>query len=379
MKISVAMATYNGGKYLDEQLESLATQTLLPTELVVGDDGSTDDTLHILDAFAKTAPFPVRIERNPARLGYRANFMAIVRRCRGDLISFCDQDDIWHPEKLELVAKSFDDPDVLLTFHNSRLVTADRRPISPFYAEPPMPPKADRLTLSPWLFSFGFSQTFRAELVPASVFWSIVKDHVFPKEAMGHDLFFFLIASGLGCICYIQEELADYRQHAGNLFGSGKRSRPSLPQRLRNQLEIRACIYRNLSDAAPLDAALFQRLAELPAFRIELRARAAEAVIAWGELEQLYRDRASACSGSSLERISAFARLLRRGAYGESSFWTFGRTAMAKDFIFGVLLGPLVNKFGFERSKTDHACRRGRRKTRNSYSANADAARQILN
>jgi len=365
MQISIALTTYNGGKYLAEQLASLAAQTLPPAELVVGDDGSTDGTLQILQNFAATAPFPVRIHRNPARLGYRANFMATAQRCGAELISFCDQDDIWSPAKLRQMEAAFDDPDVLLAFHNSRLVTAARQPLSPFYPEPPMPPKVPRLTLSPWLYSYGFTQTFRATILPAAAYWPTLKDHLHPEQPMGHDLFFFLIASSLGSICYIPDELAEYRQHANNVFGAGQRRKPGLLGRWRYRLENRANMYRDLAAVAPLNAALFKQLAELPAFSSLLHTRAAKAAIAWSELGPLYSDRAAACSGSFATRCAAFTRLRRRGAYGEANFWTFGRKAMLKDLTLGVLCAPLVQKFGFESAKTDRACHRGRRPAQN--------------
>ena len=97
------MATYNGERFLQEQLDSLAAQTLLPCELVVGDDGSTDGTLEILERFAKRAPFPVRVRRNIENLGYGKNFISTAMHCSGDWIAFCDQDDRWLPQKLERI------------------------------------------------------------------------------------------------------------------------------------------------------------------------------------------------------------------------------------------------------------------------------------
>jgi glycosyltransferase involved in cell wall biosynthesis len=73
MRFSIALATFNGDKFLRRQLVSLAEQTLMPAELVVTDDGSRDDTLAILEKFSKTAPFPVHVHHNEERLGYRAN------------------------------------------------------------------------------------------------------------------------------------------------------------------------------------------------------------------------------------------------------------------------------------------------------------------
>ena len=88
-----------------EQLADLAAQSVLPAELVVCDDGSTDDTLAILERFAITAPFPVRVHRNSERLGYRANFLKCAGLCRSDLIAFCDQDDRWAPRKIETMRR----------------------------------------------------------------------------------------------------------------------------------------------------------------------------------------------------------------------------------------------------------------------------------
>ena len=105
--ISVALCTCNGAGFLAAQLESLASQARLPEELVVCDDASEDETFEILTAFAVRAPFPVRLYRNPQRLGISANFEQAIRLCTGDIIALCDQDDVWHPDKLATFAELF--------------------------------------------------------------------------------------------------------------------------------------------------------------------------------------------------------------------------------------------------------------------------------
>ena len=113
LSASVAMCTYNGERFLSEQLHSFAAQTVLPDELVVCDDGSTDGTLEILEDFRRTAPFPVRIYRNEKNLGYVKNFEKAALLCGGDIIFFSDQDDIWLPEKVEKSLAVFGtEPDV---------------------------------------------------------------------------------------------------------------------------------------------------------------------------------------------------------------------------------------------------------------------------
>jgi Glycosyl transferase family 2 len=100
-RISVAMCTFNGGHYLEEQLESIALQTRLPFELIVCDDRSTDDTPAILKRFQAEAPFAVKVIQNALRLGSTRNFDQAIGLTRGDLIALCDQDDRWAPVKLE--------------------------------------------------------------------------------------------------------------------------------------------------------------------------------------------------------------------------------------------------------------------------------------
>lgn len=107
MKISIAMATYNGGSYLADQLESFLCQTLLPDELVVCDDGSSDNTIKILEAFRVKAPFDVRIIQNQSNLGYTKNFEKALSLCEGDIIFLSDQDDVWFCNKLEVMTEVF--------------------------------------------------------------------------------------------------------------------------------------------------------------------------------------------------------------------------------------------------------------------------------
>ena len=116
-KISIAMATYNGEMFIRQQLDSFSRQTLLPSELIVCDDGSTDATVSIVSDFARSAPFPVKIFNNPARLGYTANFLQAARMCEGDLIAFSDQDDEWFPQKLDRVLHASRESDALLFAH----------------------------------------------------------------------------------------------------------------------------------------------------------------------------------------------------------------------------------------------------------------------
>ena len=100
-RISVAMCTYNGERFLAQQLVSIAQQSRPPDELVVCDDGSTDRTVAMIREFAVSVRYPVRVFENEHNLGVAANFERAIRLCEGNLIALADQDDIWYPIRLE--------------------------------------------------------------------------------------------------------------------------------------------------------------------------------------------------------------------------------------------------------------------------------------
>ena len=129
MTISVAMCTYNGGRYLQQQLDSIAEQTLPPDELVVCDDGSSDTTEEIVERFRGLAPFPVFFYRNAHTLGSTRNFQQAVQLCRSDVIALCDQDDVWSPEKLALLGAVLkESPELAGVFSNASLMNEQGAP-----------------------------------------------------------------------------------------------------------------------------------------------------------------------------------------------------------------------------------------------------------
>ncbi|MFM1885741.1 MAG: hypothetical protein RL026_898, partial [Pseudomonadota bacterium] len=120
------MATYNGRPYLEEQLESICRQNVLPDELVIRDDGSTDGSLEVLARFEAQAPFPVRLLEPGARLGVAGNFAAAIAATRSELVLLCDQDDVWAPQKVQVLRDVFAaDPTLTLAVHDCELVDGD--------------------------------------------------------------------------------------------------------------------------------------------------------------------------------------------------------------------------------------------------------------
>lgn len=216
LKISIALATYNGEKFLKEQLDSYALQTHPPDELVVCDDGSTDKTTDILEAFAITAPFEVRIIQNDQNLGYVRNFEKVISLCRGDIICLSDQDDVWLPEKLHVIHHRFvwDNRikivacDMILT--NELLVPSGRTLLE------------NALEIHQDLRSFSYgcgtaiSQKFLDVLLP------------FPSEYFSHDGWIHDVAIAMNIREIDRSTLQFYRRHAKNASNTSA-SRERLP------------------------------------------------------------------------------------------------------------------------------------------------------
>lgn len=336
--ISIALATYNGETYICEQLESLAAQTLLPSELIVCDDGSQDRTLELVEAFAKRAPFPVHIYRNEERLGYRANFMKAAGLCSGDLIAFCDQDDVWHRQKLACLSPQFDSPNILLVYHNAWVTAADLKPVRAMLSRQIVERLTGRLLPSPWFHPYGYMIIFRRQLITLSDLWRDSVDPNVSSSTMAHDQWFFFLASMLGEAAFIDEPLVSYRQHGGNAYGLPLTSARLLylrPSFLKSRLAASAKMYLNHQKAAENRVLLLKAMCDgtdensterLKAFikdYQELAERLALRV-------QLYR------SSRFRDRIGIIGQIAGRRGYANNWTWSFGRRALVKDLLLGL-------------------------------------------
>ena len=133
-KISVAMTTYNGEKFLKEQLYSTIKQSRQFYELVVCDDCSTDNTVKILNEFKNTAPFPVRIVVNEKKLGCTKNFEKAISLCDGDIIILCDQDDVWLYNKVKIIENIFlTNPNCEMAFTDAMTIDEKNNPLGPLW------------------------------------------------------------------------------------------------------------------------------------------------------------------------------------------------------------------------------------------------------
>ncbi|WP_404711340.1 glycosyltransferase [Sphingomonas sp. MMS24-J13] len=213
-KVSIAIASYNGAAFIGEQLASIARQTRLPDEVVVSDDGSTDDTVAIVERFGVTAPFAVRVVRRTERLGILENFYAAFAACSGDIIVYCDQDDVWRENKLALQLAALGQGAVL-TMHPSQIVDGALQPIGgqePFNGRHGLiPAPFDSQTI----YGFGHQMMFRRVVLDVMVRVRPVVDSL-SKTRLAHnfDRYIPFCASLVGGVVILPEALTLFRRHA---------------------------------------------------------------------------------------------------------------------------------------------------------------------
>lgn len=215
--ISIAMTTYNGEKYLHEQIDSILTQTITDFELVVCDDCSTDSTISILNEFANKDQ-RVKVVRNESNLGYVRNFEKAIKLCSGDYIALSDQDDIWLPTHLEVLYKVISEGNYTLVGANAELVTSDNKDIGSKLINNGHLPQAQNdfnvMLLYKNVFQ-GAACIFKKDLIEKAL--------PFPENMKYHDWWLALVASEMTGVSYVDVPILRYRQHGNNASGQHER------------------------------------------------------------------------------------------------------------------------------------------------------------
>jgi glycosyltransferase involved in cell wall biosynthesis len=334
LSVSVAMATYNGGRFIAEQLESLRLQTVLPAELVITDDCSTDDTIKIIEDFSRSAPFPVRFERNSERLGYQANFMRAAQLCVSDVVSFCDQDDVWDKSKIELCLNGFYDSSIFLVYHNAQVVSEELKQLGNLNHLGRKESTINQLGMGPLLFPLGFTILFRRNLLTLSAYWNQSISYDFDRTPESHDQWIPFLANTFGSVVYLDQRLAKYRRH-GNNASVGAKWRFGAGTRLKRIAAFGGAGWSNFEVTFRRRAEILEKIAESPLEGFST-ASALRGAAHYRAYEQLYRQRISLYrSNSFVERMGLFSKILRGGGY-RGDPWSKGLGSACKDMIRGV-------------------------------------------
>lgn len=231
-RVSVALCTHQGERWIEEQLRSILGQSRPVSEIVIGDDASTDGTLDIVRRVASETDVPIRIRRHDSPLGVAANFADAIAATSGDVVALSDQDDVWHPDRLERLLPHLEG--VALVHSDARLVGADGAPLGSTLEA--------SLEMSAWERAAleegrAIDALLRRNLVTGAT--AIVRREAAVAAlpvppAWIHDEWLAVCAALGDGVRYVPEPTIDYRQHGGNAIGV---QRLSLVGKLRRVLE----------------------------------------------------------------------------------------------------------------------------------------------
>lgn len=330
--VTVVIGTYNGERHLREQLESVVRQTLTPVEILVCDDGSTDRTLELIEDFRASSPVPVRVVRNPTRLGFADNFLHGARLVTSRFVAFCDQDDRWRPDKLEVGRAALVEHDASVCAHAVELIDedgvlrgADDQGITATRVVEP-------LTADPWKKYFGFTLLFERALLDVVPMGERGPDTHVSENALSHDRWVCFLGLSLGRGVLVHEALAQYRQHDSQLFGSLE-ARVGWLRRAGNRLRHYVASVRGTPQkAASLADVCYHRANLLAAAYNGDRSTLDRAAERWRLLGDHYSARSALYGPMSLtRRVRALLGLIRTGVYGPSRRGGLGPRALLQD------------------------------------------------
>jgi glycosyltransferase involved in cell wall biosynthesis len=224
MSISICMTTHNGEKFLKEQLDSILLQLDNDDELIISDDASSDRTLEILQSYQPRIKILSSIKFNsPSK-----NFEYALSHCQNEIIFLADQDDIWHPEKIKLMAgalnQGFD-----LVVCDCRLVDENQNVIASSFFE--LNKSAQGLINNFTKNSFvGCCMAFHRRI--------LIKVMPIPEQILMHDQWIGLIAQKYFKVKFIPQILVDHRRHSNNYSTTGGRSKNSFRKKVISRINL---------------------------------------------------------------------------------------------------------------------------------------------
>jgi len=341
------MATFNGERFIERQLDSLADQSLSPYELVVCDDGSSDATVDIVRAFAQQAPFPVCIVQNPVRLGYRDNFLQAASLCKGEWVAYCDQDDIWHRDKLMRVAEAgVAHRAAVLIVHSAEVVDetlcATGRRVPDIRRRATFGP----LTQEAWWVKPGFCCTFRRALLDLVDWHHRGPDYNKLENPQAHDQWVCYLANIFGDIIFLPESLVMWRRHREAITYEVAESKTPSRWALRQRRDIDAAAYRRMADSANAYMTLLLKSAPHAVGHRSAQSLRAGAAY-YGRMCDLAGLRASLYRSSCIMRaLQIFLTLIHSGGYASENIRGFGVKGLIKDCAVTFLTRPVNSRSG---------------------------------
>lgn len=246
MTVSVALATYNGEKFIREQLDSLLNQTVLPDEVVIIDDCSTDNTAEVVREYIASHSLSWKFSVAQSNSGYKRNFYNCLAQCSEDVVFLCDQDDVWYPQKLEKILEVFKNDQACLAVNSSFDMTDGAGEIiAPFGV-------GKRKTANHGLLKFsvltgecievGLDTVLIYNISPGCTCAfkrEVVEEYLKVSECrLPHDWELNIIAAKNGGLRFLNLPLIGYRQHGNNAIGLSE-DESFGPLKMRGSVDVR--------------------------------------------------------------------------------------------------------------------------------------------
>ena len=229
--ISVCVATYNGEKFIREQIDSILCQLSSDDEIIVSDDGSTDGTIVIINCIGDKR---IRIIEGPRKHSPTFNFENALKEAKGDYIFLADQDDVWKTNKVEVCMKWLQKYDCVVS--DAQVTDSNLNPLYPsLYAI--MQVKQGHIYNTVWKNGYtGCCMAFRRNILEASL--------PFPKDIPMHDIWIGNVAAYKYNVKFIPDKLILFRRHKETISCNGKGSKYSIWQ----QMKFRWSIIKNIAN-----------------------------------------------------------------------------------------------------------------------------------
>jgi glycosyltransferase involved in cell wall biosynthesis len=324
--VSVALCTYNGERYIAEQIRSILGQSLPVGEIVLSDDASADGTVRVVrDEIARfnrenpSATVELVVLSNGARLGVTKNFQRALESCRYDLIALCDQDDVWHHTKIAEQVQQFDRrPDLLLIHSNARLVDEDGSLLPGSLLESL---EVTNAVMAAIHAGQAFDVLLRRNIATGATMMvrrALLTAALPLPNAWIHDEWLAIIAAAIGVVDASTTSCIDYRQHSANQIGVRT---PTLRYKLARLFESRGDRTLQLAKRA---AILRDRLQSLGACVPPKRVQAARG-------KYIFELRRARLPASRVMRVVPVVALALSGGY--SKYASQGLRDIARDLI----------------------------------------------
>jgi glycosyltransferase involved in cell wall biosynthesis len=251
-EIYILLSTYNGEKYLDQQINSIIQQTYKKWKLIIRDDGSNDRTVGMIEKYCNLYPEKIiTLGKKNTNLGVLASFSNLLTSTNAQYIMFCDQDDVWLPRKIEItyevmkqLENKYGENTPLLIHTDLTVVNGSLEILSSSFQE-----YQDLAIIS----DYKTHKLLLNNVITGSTMMindslrKIVKS--IPSESIMHDWWIGLVAASFGHISYIQETTILYRQHNNNVIGAKKRGFLYFLDRVNNINKIKADIEQTFIQA----------------------------------------------------------------------------------------------------------------------------------